>query len=127
MYITGVYMNHVSLKKIFILSLSLQSFSIYATSFATNEALAKQCQDLSETVASLVSSQAKTTCAEKLGLASSGIEKAGYLILDYANSTARHELDTAVYSLKFAELNSCKRYIEISHSKFEAQRIKNSL
>ncbi|MCL9684810.1 hypothetical protein [Legionella maioricensis] len=120
-------MNNVSLKKALILSLPILSFNMHADVLEKKEVLAQQCQDLSVTVASLISSQARTTCAERLGMASVLIEKAGYLILDYAYSSAQNELTHAVSSLRYAELNSCNRYIQISHSKFEAQKIKNSL
>lgn len=120
-------MNNVSLKKALILCLPILSFSVNADTLEKKEVLAQQCQELSVTVASLVSSQARATCAERLGMASILIEKAGYLILDYAYSSAKTELTHAVSSLRYAELNSCNRYIQISHSKFEAQKIKSSL
>ena len=120
-------MNKVNLKKVLILSCSVLSFNINAHSLGNNDVMAKQCQDLAETVASLVSSQAKSTCAEKLGLASIQLEKAGNLILDSAYLTAKDALSNAIFTLQYAELNICNRYIQISHSKIEAQKIKNSL
>ncbi|BCA94297.1 hypothetical protein TUM19329_06580 [Legionella antarctica] len=120
-------MNNVSLKKALILCLPILFFSINADALGKKEVLAQQCQDLSATVASLVSSQVRADCAERLGLSSVSIEKAGYLILDYSYPTAKKELNLAVSHLRYAELNSCNRYIQISHSKFEAQKIKNSL
>lgn len=120
-------MNKVNLKKALILSVSILSFNVYADILDGNDELAKQCQDLSETVASLVSSQAKSTCAEKLDMASLLIEQAGNAIMESAYQTAKDELNNAIYTLQYAELNSCNRYIQISHSKFEAQKIKNSL
>ncbi|WP_045096291.1 hypothetical protein [Legionella fallonii] len=120
-------MNNVSLKKVLVLSLALLSFSLNANTISNMDSLAQQCQDLSKTVAALVSSQAKRTCIEKLNTASVFLEKAGYLILEYANATAKKELNHAIYSLQYAELNSCNRYIQIAHTKFEAQKIKNAL
>lgn len=120
-------MNNVSLKKALILSLSILAFSLNADTLSSKELLAMQCQYLSKTVADLIASQAKNTCVEKIATASFLIEKAGYLILDYAYSSAKKELNHAVYSLQYAELNSCNKYIQISHSKFEAQKIKNML
>ena len=120
-------MNNVCLKKALILSLPILSLSVNADILGKKEVLAQQCQELSVTVASLVSSQARVACAERLEMASILIEKAGYLILDYAYSNAKTELTHAVSSLRYAELKSCNRYVQISHSKFEAQKIKNSL
>ena len=121
-------MNKVNFKKTTILlSLSILTFSVNANILAKHDRLALQCHELSQTVTSLISSQAKSICAEKLGEASMQIENAGYLILDYANSNAKKELEKAVYTLQYAELNSCNRYIQIAHSKFEANKIKSSL
>ena len=115
------------LKGSLILALPVIAFSLYASTSPSKEVLAKQCHELSETVASLVSSQQKSTCVDKLVFASLKIESAGGLILDDFYGPARDELDEAVYTLQYAELNSCNRYIQISHSKFEAQRIKSAL
>ena len=120
-------MNKVNLKKVLIFSFSILSFSLNANQLDTNDALARHCQELSESVASLIASQAKTTCAEKLGIASILIEKSGSFILESAYNSAKKELSNAMDSLQYAELNSCNRYIEILHSKFEAQKIKNSI
>jgi hypothetical protein len=120
-------MNKVNLKKFLILNLAALSFNSNAYSLGDNDVMAKQCQELSEAVASLISSQAKNTCAEKLGMASIQIEKAGNLILDSAYNTAKVALNNAIFTLQYAELNTCNRYIEISHSKLEAQKIKNLL
>lgn len=120
-------MNNVILKKALIFSLVFISFSLNANGFANKEYLAIECQDLSKTVAALITSQAKNTCMDHLNKASLLIEKAGNLILEYAYSTAKKELSLAVFSLQYAELYSCNRYIQIAHSKFEAQKIKNSL
>jgi hypothetical protein len=119
-------MNKVSLKKAIIFSLSLLSFNINAAAHYNKE-LAKQCQDLAEIVASLMSSQAKTACAEKLGLASYTLEKAGALILEHVYPVAKMELNYAIYNLQYAELISCNRYIQISHAKLEAKKIKKFL
>ena len=115
------------LKGSFILALPVIALNLYASASPSKEVLAKQCHELSDTVASLVSSQQKSICIDKLVFASLKIESAGSLILDDSVSTAKEDLDHAVYTLQYAELNSCNRYIQISHSKFEAQRIKNAL
>lgn len=120
-------MINMSLKNALLIGLSFLSLSIHADTAASKEALALQCRQLADTVASLVYSQEKKACVEKLALAAMQIENAGDLILNDAYPPAKQELDHAVYTLQYAELNSCNRYIQISHSKFEAQKIKNSL
>jgi hypothetical protein len=120
-------MKKVNLKKAVVLSLFILFFNVNANDLGNKDRLAQQCQDLSESVASLISSQVTSICTEKLGLATIQIEKAGYLILDYAYSNAKKELENAMYTLQYAELNSCNRYIQIVHSKFEAHKIKKSL
>lgn len=115
------------LKGTLIFTLPVIAFSLFANTLPSKEVLAKQCRELSDVVASLVSSQQKSTCVDKLVMASQEIEVAGEYILDDFYSAAKQELDIAVYTLQYAELNSCNRYIQISHSKFEAQRIKNAL
>lgn len=115
------------LRQSVLLSVSVLALSANASPGQNKEILAKQCRELSLTVASLVPSQKKSACVDKLHLASIQISTAGKLILEEANPTAKQELDDAEYTLQYAELNSCNRYIQISHSKFEAQRIKNQL
>ena len=120
-------MINMSLKKTLALSLSILSFNVTACCLISKDLLAKQCHELSDTVTALISSQANSTCVQKLSLASVQIESASSLILQSSSIAAKSELDNAVYALQYAELNSCNRYIEISHSKFEAIRIKNAL
>lgn len=117
-------MISMSFKKAIALILPLLAFNANA---ASKDQLVQQCRDLSSTVASLVSSQQKKACVEKLGMASMNFDVAGDLIVDDYYQAARNELDSAILSLQYAELNSCNRYIQISHSKLEAQRIKNDL
>lgn len=124
--ITGVHMIKPYLKHILVLSVLAVSFSAHAINL-NKELLAKECRDLAENISSLVSSQGRQSCVEKLGMASIQIETAGDLILEDNYATAKQELENAVYSLQYAELNTCNRYIQIAHSKLEAQRIKNSL
>ena len=119
-------MVNIHFKKILVLSLFSVSFNTSAA-HTDKDLLVQQCRDLSENIISLVSSQGKKSCVEKLADASAQIETAGELIMDDINSAARQELDSAIFSLKFAELNNCNRYIQISHSKFEAQKIRSSL
>lgn len=113
-------------KKILVLSLLSIAFNTSANT-TDKDLLVQQCRDLSENIISLVSSQGKKTCMEKLADASAQIETAGEFIMDESNSSARQELDSAIFSLQYAELNNCNRYIQISHSKFAAQKIKSSL
>ena len=119
-------MINMSFKKFLVLGLFAVSCGTYASD-ANKDILVKQCRDLSDSILSLVSSQGKKSCVEKLGQATLEIESAGDSIIEDNYSTAKEELENAVYSLQYAELNNCNRYIQISHSKFEAQRIKNSL
>lgn len=121
-------MIKMSFRRAIILSFSVLALNANAqNSFESKETLIQRCRDLAQSVASLVSSQDKKACAEKLALASMQIDTAGDWMVDDVYSAAKSELDNAVYTLQYAELNSCNRYIQISHSKFEAQRIKNSL
>lgn len=120
-------MNNVSLKKALVLSLSIISLSSSAGTLTNTYALAIQCQTLSESVAILIAGQAKHACVEKLTSASHLIENSGRLILDGVYVSAKKELDKAIYSLQYAELNSCNKYIQISHSKMEAHKIKHSI
>nr|WP_229309816.1 hypothetical protein [Legionella pneumophila] len=120
-------MINMKLKATLIACLSVLTLSSYANSSENKEAILQQCHDLASTVASLVSSQAKKTCAEKLVIASIHIDTAADWVVEDVYSAAKQELDNAIYSLQYAELNSCNRYIQISHSKLEAQRIKSLL
>lgn len=125
--LTGVYMFKIILKGSLILTLPILACSLHAHINSNKEILAKQCRELSQVVSSLVSSQQKNTCVDKLVQASQEIDSAADLIVKGAYHSAKSELEQSVNALKYAELNSCNRYIQISHSKFEAQRIKNAL
>lgn len=120
-------MINMKLKATLIVCLSVLNLSAFANSTLSKETIIQQCRDLSTTVASLVSSQEKKSCTEKLAQASMLIDIAADWIVDDVYSAAKRELDNAIYTLQYAELNSCNRYIQISHSKFEAQRIKSLL
>jgi hypothetical protein len=115
-----------SFKKIIVLGLFVVSCGLYASNL-DKELIVKQCHDLSEEIVSLVSSQGKRSCVEKLGQAANQIENAIDWIIEDDYQAARNDLQGAVYDLQYAELNNCNRYIQISHSKFEAQKIKNLL
>lgn len=118
----------IRLKGVLILGLSALALNAIAhDTFESKDSLLLKCRDLAQSVASLVSSQEKRACAEKLVMASTYIDTAGDWIVEDNYAAAKKELDTAVYNLQYAELNNCNRYIQISHSKFEAQRIKNAL
>ena len=110
-----------------ILILGLLTLSINTNASTDKEFLMQRCRDLSENVISLISSQGRKACVEKLGSASIQIETAGDLIMTDESNSARQVLDQAIYSLQYAELSNCSRYIQISHSKFEAQKIKSLL
>lgn len=114
-------------KSALILSLPVLACAASAYTVSSKEALANQCRDLSKSVASIASSQQRTSCVEKLGLASVHIDAAGRYILENRIPSAKQELDDAIFTLQYSELNSCNRYIQISHSRLETQKIKNSL
>jgi len=114
------------LKHTLVISLSILALKTYAGTQASRESLAKECQDLSSAVRVLVNSQKKVACADQLDLAADQVSFAGSLILENEKTSAKILLERSVYSLQYAELDSCSRYIQISHAKFEAQRIKNS-
>lgn len=116
------------LKGVLILSLSVLALNANANNtHESKETLILKSRELAETVISLVSSQEKRVCAEKLAQASFQIETAADWMVEDVYLAAKKELDNAVYALQYAELTNCNRYIQISHSKFEAQKIKNSL
>lgn len=113
------------LKKIFILGLLTVSFNTSA--HTDKELLIQRCRDLSDGVISLVYSQGRSACVNKLSTASMQIDAAGEWIATDDSRAAKHELEHAMLSLQYAELNSCNRYIQISHAKLEAQKIRNAL
>lgn len=119
-------MVNMHLKKIVALGL----ISVCLNSSAANidkDLLAQQCRDLSENILSLVSSQGKKACVEKLDSASAEMESAGEQILVDNNTLAKQDLENAIVSLQYAQLNNCNRYIQISHSIFIAQKIRSAL
>lgn len=120
-------MIKVILKKALILSLPVIAFSVFADGITKKEFLAKQCGDLSRTIASLVSSQQNNVCIDKLVIASTAIDKAGPFILAEDIQAAKQQLSNSIFSLQYAELTSCNQYIYISHSKYEANKIRKSL
>ncbi len=108
-----------------ILTLGLVTIAFNTQAFTDKELLIHRCRNLSENIMSLVSSQVRTSCVEQLNAASILIEAASaWIALDH-NSSAKEELEQAIFSLQYAELNTCNQYIQISHSKFEAHKIKN--
>ena len=118
-------MVNLYLKRILILGLLTVSFNTNA--HTDKELLMQRCRDLSENIVSLVYSQGRTSCVEKLGSASMEVEAAGEWIMADNTPSAKQELEHAMLSLQYAELNSCNRYIQISHAKLEAQKIRNLL
>lgn len=120
-------MINMNVKKTLVLSLLTVSLTSNATEPANKDTLAKQCRTLAENIITLVSSQGKKSCMEKLGTASMQIKTAGEFIIEDKVTDAKDGLDKAISALQYAELNNCNRYIQISHSKFEAQKIKNRL
>lgn len=118
-------MVNLHLKRILILGLLTVSFNTNA--HTDKDLLMQRCRDLSENIVSLVYSQGRQSCVEKLGLASMQVEAAGEWIMTDNSDSAKQELDNAIFSLQYAELSSCNRYIQISHSKLEAQKIRNLL
>lgn len=118
-------MFNMILKRALIVSMPV--FGANADAGISKELLANHCYELSETVTSLVASQQKSTCIDKLYTASMQMHTAAELILDDSSSVARPIMDNAVFALQFAELNGCNRYIQISHSKLEANKLKRLL
>lgn len=118
-------MLNMDLKKSLIMGLSIVFFNTNAA-VLNKENLAKQCHVLAETVTTLVTSQNKTECAEKLSVAAKYIKNAGDFILNDAYSQARENLDVSIFTLQCAALSNCNRYIQISHAKIEAKKIKSS-
>lgn len=95
--------------------------------FLGQSAFFLQCKALSKKVASLVPQQKQALCVEQLILASTEIDIAANHLLDGEVQAAKEALAHSVFILQYAALNSCSQYIQISHSKFEANQIKNSL
>jgi hypothetical protein len=114
------------LRKIVILGFISASLNINAANI-DKDLLAQQCRDLSENILSLVSSQGKKSCVEKLDSASAQMEMAGEQIMIDNNTLAKQELENAILLLQHAQLNNCNRYIQISHSIFTAQKIRSAL
>lgn len=125
--ITGVCMIN-RLKGVLILSLSVLALNTNATSvYESKDALIFKSHDLAETIITLISSQQKRVCAEKLAQASFQLETAADWIRDDQYSAAKKDVDGAIDALHYAELTTCNRYIQIAHSKLEAQKIKHAL
>lgn len=120
-------MYTINLKKIFVLSFSSLILSSALHAAQDKEVLAQQCNELSTTVASLVSSQQNKGCIEKLSNATNLIKSAGALILANSIQDAKENMKDAFFNLQIAEVYSCSRYVQISHSKSEAIRIYNLL
>ncbi|CAM3036522.1 Uncharacterised protein [Legionella steigerwaltii] len=118
-------MFKMTLKKALILSLPV--FSMNVQSGPSKEFLANQCYELSRVIISLADSQEKKVCINKLHMASVQMSTAAYLIMEDSSDVAKEILNNAVGALQYAELLSCKQYVQISHSKFEAQKIKTLL
>ncbi|RUR05288.1 hypothetical protein [Legionella sp. km772] len=118
-------MVNLHFKRILILGLLTVSFNTNAQT--DKNVLMQRCRDLSENIISLVYSQGRSSCVEKLSSASMEVEAAGDWIMADNPLSAKQELEHAMFSLQYAELNSCNRYIQISHAKLEAQKIRNLL
>lgn len=118
----------MNIKGIFILSLFWCGLntSVYS-GVANKETLPQKCMHLSQDVYALILNQDKKSCIEKLTQASTQIDQAAEWIAEEIYTTAKSELSKAVYLLQFAELNNCHRYIQITHAKFETQKIKRKL
>lgn len=107
--------------------LSLPVFSMNVQSGPSKEFLANQCYDLSRVIVSLVDNQERITCSNKLYMAFTQMGSASLFIMEDSSDIAKEMLNNAIGNLQYAELLSCKHYIQISHSKFEAQKIKTLL
>lgn len=118
-------MIKIHVKNCLVLSLFTVSLNTHAA-LIDKAGIAQHCHDLSENIISLLSSQVKSSCVEKLSNASFKINIAADLIANNSTKSAKKELEEAISSLQYAELNNCNRYIQIVHSKFEAIKIRNS-
>lgn len=118
-------MSKMILKSTLILSLFV--FNVHAQSSLDKDFLANQCYDLAHAVTDLVLSQQNTTCVDKLYMASTQMNAAGLLISTNVSDAAKQIIDNAVSALQFAELSGCNRFIQISHSKLEANKLKHLL
>ncbi len=98
-----------------------------AQSGQSKEFLANQCQELSRVIISTSQKQDKKQCIDKLYMASIQVDTAAVLIIEDEPNAAKEILNNAVADLQYAELLSCKQYIQIAHSKYEAQKIKTLL
>ena len=122
--LTGVSMFKIILKRALIFSLPVLSMNAHSDSI--NESIANKCYELSKVVISLANDQEKMTCTNKLYLASTQMSTAAFLIGQESTQEVKQILNNAISALQYAELLNCKQYILISHTKFEAQRIKTS-
>lgn len=118
-------MIKMTLKRALILSLPVFTMSVH--SGKSKEFLANQCNDLSRTIVFLADNQEKKLCIDKLHLASVQMSTAALKIMEDSSDVAKESLNNAVGDLQYAELLSCKQYMQISHSKFEAHKIKTLL
>lgn len=115
------------LKNVLMCSLSVLSVGASAQDLASKDYLISQCRTLSQSISYLVERQNKVICMQQLNLASTQVAEAGDLIVDDAYLFAKKSLDNAVSTLQYSALGNCNQYIQISHAKSEAQRIKGSL
>lgn len=98
-----------------------------AKSEVNKEFLANKCYELSYAIISASENQDKKQCINKLYMASIQVGTAAVLIMGDEADPAKEILNNAVADLQYAELLSCSQYVQIAHSKFEAQRIKSLL
>ncbi|MFT4059854.1 MAG: hypothetical protein QM652_09920 [Legionella sp.] len=118
-------MSKIIMKKALILGFIAINFAAQAEQ--KKEFLASRCSEIAQNVISLVSSQFSSTCVDKLHIASIQMKTAAALILEDAINAAKPKVDNAIAALQFAELSGCKRFIQISHSKLEANEVKHML
>jgi hypothetical protein len=119
-------MDNRHLKKVLVLALLAASLNGYAIQ-EDKDRLVQQCRNLAESLFTLVASQGRSSCLEKLGTASAELESAGQWIIKANNASAKQELENAIQALHYAQLDNCKRYIDITHSKYTAQKIRSYL
>lgn len=118
-------MSKMILKKALLFSLFPLSMSTHAE--PGKEFLANRCSELAKTVTSLVASQHNPACIDKLDTASTQMNVAASLIMSESPSQAKPLIDDAISALQFAELTGCNQYIQISHSKLEANKLRHLL
>lgn len=110
-----------------VLILNLFAFTAFTQAGQSKEYVVKQCYELAQTITTLVTGQPNPTCVDKLFLASGQMNTACTMVSGDSAETAKAFIDNSFYALQYAQFNGCNHYIEISHSKLEAHKLKHLL